>query len=127
MTAELDLGTGVLGMNDDELAPTLPTDLAPPQGRPGPLRSLRRAIDAKCRDCIYDPSNGGTCREQVGACTSVSCPLWPVRTLPTYPLPQWLTARDPARLPPDFLKLSQSQALRVLRGKEAGPVDEAQP
>lgn len=47
--------------------------------------SLRRAINAKCRDCIHDPQAGqGTWRQQVAACTCTSCPLWPVRPLP-YP------------------------------------------
>ena len=42
--------------------------------------SLRGAINAKCRDCIYDPKSGmGTWRQQVSACTVYSCPLWPVR------------------------------------------------
>jgi hypothetical protein len=42
--------------------------------------SLRRAINEKCRECIYDPlSGGGTWRQQVEACTSRNCPLYPVR------------------------------------------------
>lgn len=42
--------------------------------------SLRAAINAKCRDCIYDPKSGlGNWRQQVEGCTSRSCPLWPVR------------------------------------------------
>lgn len=43
-------------------------------------RSLRAVINAKCRECIYDPVAGaGNWRQQVGACTSTKCPLWPVR------------------------------------------------
>jgi hypothetical protein len=34
---------------------------------------LRALVDAKCRQCIYDPSNGGYWRQQVGACTVQSC------------------------------------------------------
>jgi hypothetical protein len=42
--------------------------------------SLRKAINDKCRDCIYDPLSGlGTWRQQVEGCTSVRCPLYPVR------------------------------------------------
>lgn len=42
--------------------------------------SLRKAIDMKCKDCIYDPKSGmGTWRQQVEGCTVVKCPLWPVR------------------------------------------------
>jgi len=44
------------------------------------MRSLRAAIDAKCRECLYDPDSGcGPWRMQVDACTSPSCPLYPVR------------------------------------------------
>lgn len=43
-------------------------------------QSLRGAINAKCRECIYDPIAGrGTWREQVEACVSANCPLHPVR------------------------------------------------
>lgn len=42
--------------------------------------SLRDAINAKCKDCIYDPLSGqGAWREQVTACTATGCPLYPVR------------------------------------------------
>lgn len=42
--------------------------------------SFRQAINAKCKDCIYDPLAGGTWRNQVEKCTSVkSCALWPLR------------------------------------------------
>jgi len=41
--------------------------------------SLRRAINDKCRDCIYDPLAGGTWRKQVEECKCTRCPLWPVR------------------------------------------------
>lgn len=44
--------------------------------------SLRASINDKCRECIHDPfSGGGTWREQVTACTSTGCPLYPVRPL----------------------------------------------
>lgn len=44
------------------------------------MRSLRGAINAYCKWCIFDPkSGGGTWRQQVSACTSRDCPLWPVR------------------------------------------------
>jgi hypothetical protein len=45
--------------------------------------SLRVAIDAMCKSCLYDPGNGnGGWREQVGGCSSSNCPLHPVRPLP---------------------------------------------
>jgi hypothetical protein len=46
------------------------------------MTSLRKAIDAKCKECIYDPCQNGTWRQQVEACTSPSCPLFSVRPLP---------------------------------------------
>lgn len=48
------------------------------------MASFRAAIDAKCKECIYDPIAGkGTWRQQVEACTSRSCPLYPVRPVST--------------------------------------------
>ena len=45
--------------------------------------SLRTAIDAMCKNCLYDPGNSsGGWREQVQACSSGNCPLHPVRPLP---------------------------------------------
>ena len=42
--------------------------------------SLRKAVNAKCRECLYDPLSGlGNWRQQVSACTSSECPLFPVR------------------------------------------------
>lgn len=44
--------------------------------------SLRAAINAKCKWCIYDPLSGlGNWRQQVTGCTAKTCPLWPVRPL----------------------------------------------
>ena len=45
--------------------------------------SLRKAINEKCFDCIYDDKSGlGTKRQQVALCTSVDCPLFNVRPNP---------------------------------------------
>ena len=42
--------------------------------------SLRSAINAYCKFCIYDEKGGrGNWREQVTACTSPECPLYAVR------------------------------------------------
>ena len=47
-------------------------------------RSLRDAINAKGKDCIYDPLSGlGAWREQVAGCTATDCPLYPVRPTTT--------------------------------------------
>ena len=43
---------------------------------------LRKAIDLKCKECLYDPYQGGYWREQVGRCSSPMCPLYGVRPLP---------------------------------------------
>ena len=40
---------------------------------------LRGKIDAKCIECIYDPYCTGTWRKQVEECTSLACPIYPVR------------------------------------------------
>jgi hypothetical protein len=42
--------------------------------------SLRAAINAHCKWCIYDPKCGlGNWRQQVEACAITRCSLWPVR------------------------------------------------
>lgn len=44
--------------------------------------SRTKAINEKCKDCIYDPAVKGTWREQVELCTSEkSCALWPYRPI----------------------------------------------
>ena len=50
-----------------------------PNGRP--KHSLRAAINAMCKECIYDPREKGAWRMQVEGCTSPNCPLFPVRPL----------------------------------------------
>lgn len=41
--------------------------------------SLRALLNAHCRDCIYDPTNGGSWRKQVENCTVTVCALYSVR------------------------------------------------
>ena len=43
------------------------------------MTSLRQAINAKCKDCIYDNLAAGTWRQQVTLCAVDLCPLWSVR------------------------------------------------
>jgi len=51
--------------------------------------SLRSAINAKCRECIYCPLTGtGSWRLQVESCTSISCPLYGVRPKSTGYIPE---------------------------------------
>lgn len=45
------------------------------------MPSLKAAVEAKCKDCIYDPYSPGSWRSQVESCRSEDCPLWPVRPL----------------------------------------------
>jgi hypothetical protein len=55
--------------------------IGPLRPRSNPPRvSLRESINAKCKECIFDPLSGrGNWRQQVTACTSHACPLYPVR------------------------------------------------
>ena len=39
----------------------------------------QQAIEAKCKDCIYDPLDDGTWRQQVEGCDLVDCSLWEYR------------------------------------------------
>lgn len=49
---------------------------APKKKRP----SMRAAINAYCKWCIYDPLSGlGTWRQQTEGCTSTECPLHDLR------------------------------------------------
>ena len=50
--------------------------------------SLRKPVDEKCKDCIYDPTAPGTWRQQVFLCSANSCPLWDKRAKPTSPIPE---------------------------------------
>ena len=45
------------------------------------LVNRKQAIDAHCRDCIYDAQSIGTWRYQVEACTSLNCKLHQFRPL----------------------------------------------
>lgn len=44
-----------------------------------PRPSMRAAVNAKCRECIYDPIEPGGWRQQVEACSCWGCPLYTVR------------------------------------------------
>jgi hypothetical protein len=56
------------------------------------MASLKKAIEAKCKDCIYDELDTGSWRQQTENCTSKDCPLWEVR-------PVTIKSRDAARTP----------------------------
>ena len=50
--------------------------------------SLRKCINEKCRDCIYDSIVSGTWRQQVTLCSVKSCALYDVRPKSTRPIPE---------------------------------------
>ena len=54
------------------------------------MSSLRKAIDAHCRDCCCDPLDKGTWRQQVQACGIYDCSLQPFRPISGKPLPERL-------------------------------------
>ena len=41
--------------------------------------SLRKSVDMKCKDCIYDELAPGSWRKQTEACEMTNCPLYDVR------------------------------------------------
>ena len=63
--------------------------------------SLRKAIDAKCKQCVYDAMDVGTAAQQIAACICRDCPLHKVRPITTKQLPVSLLAAyrvDPLKL-----------------------------
>ena len=50
--------------------------------------SLRKCINEKCRDCIYDSIAPGTWLQQVFLCSVKSCALYDARPKPTRPIPE---------------------------------------
>jgi hypothetical protein len=72
--------------------------------------SLRAAIDAKCKDCIYDACSPGTWRAQVAQCPAPACPLWPYRPAPS--AGQFANPpRDPEKVAREWLKLPIGEAI----------------
>ena len=49
--------------------------------------SLRKAVNAKCRQCTYDPFDVGTAAQQIAVCIDSDCPLHSVRPITTKRLP----------------------------------------
>jgi len=48
----------------------------------------KQAINEKCRDCVYDPANGGSWRQQVTLCPCDDCAVWPWRPVSGSDLPE---------------------------------------
>lgn len=63
--------------------------------------SRQKAINDKCKDCIYDPLAPGNWRQQTGACTIKSCSLWPYRPVST---PDKRTSQIGAKTGPEQTK-----------------------
>ena len=49
--------------------------------------SLRKAVNAKCREYTYDPFDAGTAAQQIAVCIDSDCPLHSVRPITTKRLP----------------------------------------
>ena len=45
------------------------------------MASLKKCIEAKCKDCTYDHAAPGSWRAQVEDCRVRSCALWEVRPI----------------------------------------------
>ena len=62
--------------------------------------SLRKAINAKCKECAHDPLDKGSAAQQIACCISTDCDLHAVRpvtckSIPHTLLDHWhLTAED---------------------------------
>lgn len=71
-------------------------------------KSFRKAVNAKCKDCIYDSCAKGTWREQVQMCTAIDCPLWEVRpqikTLSEKQAKRLIFSMNTSRVAPDIIQ-----------------------
>jgi hypothetical protein len=83
-------------------APTINQDsqgIANQQRNVNTKPSLRSAINAMCRNCLYDRISGpGSWRQQIEACTSKTCPLYSVRPRPTGYMAESLIALENSEL-----------------------------
>ena len=77
--------------------------------------SMRKAINDKCKDCIYDPLAGGTWREQVAQCSCVTCPLWTLRPEPSSG-PFHGAPRNPEAVSREWIKASHGMAESSMAG-----------
>jgi hypothetical protein len=81
--------------------------------------SLRAAINAMCRSCIYDPVAGrGNWRQQVTACTATSCALFRIRpvSMPERELDSTIGRKADSELVSDKSSHTRSQRVRVSKG-----------
>lgn len=59
---------------------------APRKQRP----SMRKAVNAKCRECTYDQNDRGSAAQQIAVCIATDCPLHPIRPVTCSVIPQKL-------------------------------------
>jgi len=69
---------------------------------------MRKAINAKCKDCIYDALAAGSWLEQVFQCTMEDCGLYPYRPIPRARKPKG----DPKMVSNFKKKLNKQEELR---------------
>ncbi len=78
--------------------------------------SLRAAINAMCKSCLYDPGNGnGGWREQIQGCPSSNCSLHPVRPMPVNARKSRQDAREAA-----WAAMPANQNHEALAGPKGG-------
>jgi len=61
--------------------------------------SLRKAINAYCKECSYDSLEPGTWLQQVTLCNTQNCPLWNVRPKTSSAIPISVLTYYQANLP----------------------------
>ena len=52
--------------------------------------SLRKAINAKCRECTHDPLDSGTAAQQIACCVASDCARYRVRPITATVIPMRL-------------------------------------
>jgi|GEM_PF-2248646 len=70
-------------ISGDEIAPDRATLQERIIKRESSKPGYKGKVRAFCCHCIYDPYQSGTWLKQVEACTSLDCPLFSVRPLPS--------------------------------------------
>ena len=73
------------------------------------ITSRKQAIDENCRNCIYDPQDRGTWRDQVTNCTVKSCALYGFRPLNKQTLEERKKAKVAAMSPEELKKYQSKQ------------------
>ena len=60
--------------------------------------SLRKRINEKCKDCMYDSLAVGTWLQQVTLCDKKSCALYDVRPKTRRPMPDSVQSENGAKM-----------------------------